>query len=71
MTDVCGIPLRYGVYVLVSKTVAGVGHMIIAHRDFVGKHDCGDSLGDRRHWCMQAVLVTIDLEEGGGGSLLD
>lgn len=45
--------------------------MIIAHRHFVGKYAGGDSLGDRRHWCVQAVLVRIDLEERGGGSVLD
>jgi hypothetical protein len=40
--------------------------MIIAHRHFVGKREGGD----RRHWCMQAVLVRIDLEERGGECLL-
>ena len=48
-----------------------MGHMIIAHRHFVGKHEGGDSLGDRRHWCMQAVLVRIDLGDRGGECLLD
>lgn len=48
-----------------------MGHMIIAHRHFVGKHEGGDSLGDRRYWYLQDVLVRIDLEERGGGCLLD
>jgi hypothetical protein len=37
--------------------------MIIAHTHFVGKHEGAD----RRHWCMQTVLVRIDLEGRGGG----
>jgi hypothetical protein len=45
--------------------------MIIAHRHFVGKHEGEDSLGDRRHWYLQAALVRIDLEERDGGYLLD
>jgi hypothetical protein len=41
--------------------------MIIAHRYFVGKREGGD----RRYWCMPAVLVKIDLEERSGGCLPD
>jgi hypothetical protein len=67
ITDVCGIPLRYGIDVVEIKTVARVGDMIIAHRHFVRKHE----VGDRRRGCMQAVLVRVDLEERGGGCLLD